>query len=101
MIYDYVIVGGGSAGCVLANRLSADPTKHVALIESGPDTPPEHISDQIYSLPFLPHYFEDAYYWTKIEAYMDQGAIVESGAPRAVIENPTNERAKAFFSKIL
>jgi len=71
MIYDYVIVGGGSAGCVLANRLSADPTKHVALIESGPDTPPEHISDQIYSLPFLPHYFEDAYYWTKIEAYMD------------------------------
>jgi polar amino acid transport system ATP-binding protein len=33
--------------------------------------------------------------------FMDQGAIVESGAPRAVIENPTNERAKAFFSKIL
>jgi polar amino acid transport system ATP-binding protein len=33
--------------------------------------------------------------------FMDQGAIVESGAPRAVIENPTSERAKAFFSKIL
>src|SRR5580700_8956113 len=32
---DYVIVGAGSAGCVLANRLSADPAARVALIEAG------------------------------------------------------------------
>jgi choline dehydrogenase len=33
--FDYVIVGGGTAGCLLANRLSADPAKRVLLIEAG------------------------------------------------------------------
>jgi choline dehydrogenase len=45
--FDYIIIGGGSAGCVLANRLSANPKNRVCLLETGPSDSSPLISTPI------------------------------------------------------
>ena len=71
--FDYLIVGGGSAGCVLANRLSADPGNRVALIEAGVDTPPDHTDQVLWDSYPIIAYFDRRHQWTdlRIRTYPD------------------------------
>ncbi|MCM0018659.1 MAG: GMC family oxidoreductase N-terminal domain-containing protein [Tagaea sp.] len=69
--FDYLIVGGGSAGCVLAGRLSACGRYQVGLLEAGPDTPPEEMPEAIVAEQYLPDYFDPSRYWTGLGVHRD------------------------------
>ncbi|MFI4948842.1 MAG: GMC family oxidoreductase [Alphaproteobacteria bacterium] len=71
MTYDYIIVGGGSAGSVMAHRLSAKSANQVLVCEAGQDTPDGKVPPEILDSYPGTAYFDPRFHWQELRVHTE------------------------------
>jgi 5-(hydroxymethyl)furfural/furfural oxidase len=82
MDFDYIIVGGGSAGSTLANRLSARGSNKVLVCEAGQDTPPGQVPKEILDSYPGTAYLDPRFHWTELKVSTEVVSHNNPDAPK-------------------
>ena len=82
MEFDYIIVGGGSAGCTLANRLTAREQNRVLVCEAGEDTAPGEVPSEVLDSYSGTAYLNDRFIWSDLKVTTEVVPHNDRDAPK-------------------
>jgi 5-(hydroxymethyl)furfural/furfural oxidase len=98
--FDYIIVGGGSAGSVLANRLSARGANQVLVCEAGEDTPPGKVPPEILDSYPGTAYLNDRFIWSELKVTTEVIPHNDPDAPKPPLRKYEQARVLGGGSSI-